>query len=189
MKKLMIGTGVLATALIGASCAPAAPPAPSVTLDSTIASARAVHVTVMDNLVKAAAMVPDDKYSYRPTPEVRAMGQLFAHVAKASAMFCSIASGMPSPDGLEVPDDPKSQDVASKAEIEAALATASTFCDSAFAAITSANGGEEVDLFGSMHSRVGALSFNNAHNYEHYGNLVTYLRMNGMVPPSSAGGM
>jgi uncharacterized damage-inducible protein DinB len=163
--------------------------APSVTLDSTIASARTVHNTVTGLVIKTAAMVPEDKYSYRPTPEVRAMGQLFAHIAKSNTLFCSMASGVPAPEGPALPDDPTSPEVATKAALEAALAASVAFCDGAFAAVTSANGAEEVDLFGTMYSRVGAFGFNNGHNYEHYGNLVTYLRLNGMVPPSSGGGM
>lgn len=183
MKKVLIGTAVLATALAGSACAPAAPPAPAVTLDSTVASVRAMHDTVTGYVLKAAAMVPEDKYSYQPTPEVRTMGQLFGHIANASAMFCSTATGTAAP---EAPDAEK---LATKAEIEAALNAAVTFCNNAFAGVTSDNGSEEVDLFGTMHSRVGALAFNNAHNFEHYGNIVTYMRMNGMVPPSSGGGM
>jgi uncharacterized damage-inducible protein DinB len=163
--------------------------APSATLDSTIASARTVHNTVTGLVIKTAAMVPEDKYSYRPTPEVRAMGQLFAHIAKSNTLFCSMASGVPAPEGPALPDDPTSPEVATKAALEAALAASVAFCDGAFAAVTSANGAEEVDLFGTMYSRVGAFGFNNGHNYEHYGNLVTYLRLNGMVPPSSGGGM
>ena len=53
--------------------------------------------------------------------------------------------------------------------------------------ITAANANETVNLFGMTHSRIGAMAFNSAHLFEHYGNLVTYMRINGMVPPSSAG--
>ena len=69
-----------------------------------------------------------------------------------------------------------------------ALNDAMSFCDHALTMITNANAGEVVDLFGQKHSRIGAMGFNNAHNFEHYGNIVTYMRMNGMVPPSSGGG-
>ena len=46
-----------------------------------------------------------------------------------------------------------------------------------------------VDLFGRKQPRLNALQFNTAHDFEHYGNLVTYMRMKGLVPPSSQGGM
>jgi hypothetical protein len=53
--------------------------------------------------------------------------------------------------------------------------------------ITATNANQGVTLFGMSHTRVGAMAFNNAHNFEHYGNIVTYMRMNKLVPPSSAG--
>ena len=55
--------------------------------------------------------------------------------------------------------------------------------------ITAANMNESVTLFGQLKlSRLGALAFNNTHDFEHYGNIVTYMRLNGLVPPSSGGG-
>ena len=150
--------------------------------DATVASVKAIHDQVKGVIIKAAAQVPADKYSYRPTPEVRTFGQLFGHIANASQMFCAAASGMKSPAAGDA------EKLATKAELQKAVADAMTFCDHAFQMITSANANESIELFGAKHSRVGALAFSNAHNYEHYGNLVTYLRMNGMVPPSSGGG-
>jgi uncharacterized damage-inducible protein DinB len=173
------GAAALAAVLAGASGA--VPSAQGGGLDTTIASVKTAHGAVKDYLTKAAAQVPEDKYGYQPTPQVRTMGQLFGHVANASRMICASASGMAAP---EAPDAEK---LATKAEIQKALADAMAFCDHAFDMISGANGAQTVDLFGMTHSRIGALAFNNAHNFEHYGNLVTYMRINGMVPPSSAG--
>jgi uncharacterized damage-inducible protein DinB len=150
-------------------------------LDTTIVSARAVHDIVKGYITRAAEQVPEDKYSYQPTKEVRTMGQLFGHIANASGMFCSTASGMKS---TATGDAEK---LATKAEIRKALQAAFVFCDHAFDMITPANAAEVVTLLGAKHSRIGAMSFNNAHNFEHYGNIVTYMRINGMVPPSSQG--
>jgi uncharacterized damage-inducible protein DinB len=150
--------------------------------DTTIASIRGVHNVVKGYLTKAAAQVPEDKYKYQPTKDVRTMGQLFGHVANASRMICSTASGMPAGSAGDA------EKLATKAEIVKALNDAMSFCDHALTMITNANAGEVVDLFGQKHSRIGAMGFNNAHNFEHYGNIVTYMRMNGMVPPSSGGG-
>jgi hypothetical protein len=108
------------------------------------------------------------------------MGQLFGHIANASRMICGTASGMPSK-----ADD--AEKLATKAEIEKALASAFSECDHAFKMITATNANQGVTLFGMSHTRVGAMAFNNAHNFEHYGNIVTYMRMNKLVPPSSAG--
>ena len=149
--------------------------------DTTIASAKAVHEMVKGYVTKAAAQVPADKYSYQPTKDVRTMGQLFGHVANASRMICGTASGMAAPQALDA------EKLATKAEIEKALADAMAFCDHAFGMISNANAGQTVELFGTTHSRIGAMAFNNAHNFEHYGNIVTYMRLNGMTPPSSQG--
>ena len=73
----------------------------------------------------------------------------------------------------------------SKAEIVAALKTAFAYCDSAFAKMTDANAGQLVDFFGRKAARVGIMDFNTAHTMEHYGNLVTYMRIKKIVPPSS----
>jgi uncharacterized damage-inducible protein DinB len=173
---LAVGLG-LAVAASGATAS-----AQSGGLDTTIASAKAVHGVVKGYLTKAAAQVPEDKYGYQPTPEVRTLGQLFGHVANASRMICSTASGMAAAQAADA------EKLATKAEIEKALADAMAFCDHAFDMISSANAAQPVELFGTTHSRIGAMAFNNAHNFEHYGNIVTYMRINGMTPPSSQGG-
>jgi hypothetical protein len=73
----------------------------------------------------------------------------------------------------------------SKADLIAALKTAFAYCDKAYDAMTDASGGQTVKLFGTDTPRLGALNFNNVHNWEHYGNLVTYMRIKNVVPPSS----
>jgi uncharacterized damage-inducible protein DinB len=150
--------------------------------DATIASVKLTYETVKGFITKAAAQVPEDKYKYQPTPQVRTMGQLFGHIANASAMLCNTASGM------KAAGSGDAEKLATKAEIQKALANAFATCDHAFQMITPANANETVTLFGQTHTRIGAMAFNNAHDYEHYGNIVTYMRINGLVPPSSGGG-
>jgi len=179
MKKAL-GLVVVVTVLVAACAQPAPPPEPVPGLDTTIASIRGQHDTVTGWVVASAAQVPEEMYSYQATPEVRTFAQLFGHIASSTMTFCSMASGLDQPEGT-----PDAETFTSKAELEQALAAAVTFCNSAFAAVTPANGAETMDLFGAETSRVGVLAFNNGHNMEHYGNLVTYLRLNGMVPPSS----
>jgi uncharacterized damage-inducible protein DinB len=135
---------------------------------------------IMGNITKAAAQVPEDRYTYRATPEVRSLGQLFAHVADASYAICSAVSGEKAPEGSI--EETKTV----KADIQQALSDAAAFCGRAYEAVNDTTGGEPVTLFGSINTtRLGALAFNNAHNMEHYGNIVTYMRLNKMVPPSS----
>jgi uncharacterized damage-inducible protein DinB len=149
--------------------------------DATIASVKTMYEGLKGFITKAAAMVPEDKYTYQPTKEVRTMGQLFGHIANANGMICNAASGTT---GAKPADAEK---LPTKAEIQKALAESFATCDSAFKAVTAANAHETVTLFGQTHTRIGTLAFNNAHDYEHYGNIVTYMRINGMVPPSSGG--
>ena len=73
----------------------------------------------------------------------------------------------------------------SKSEITAALKEAFAYCDAAYAHFTDAQAAELVSFFGMRITRLGAMDFNTAHNMEHYGNLVTYMRLKGIVPPSS----
>jgi len=137
---------------------------------------------VKGNITKAAEQVSEANYAFKPTPEVRSFGQLFGHIANANFMICSIASGEKST------ATGNAEQLKTKAEIQKALADSFAFCDKAWAAVTGAKVSEPVDVFGMKHTRASALSFNSAHDWEHYGNLVTYMRLKGMVPPSSQGG-
>jgi uncharacterized damage-inducible protein DinB len=113
------------------------------------------------------------------------MGQLFGHIADANFMICSAATG-------QKPDTPGSieKTKTSKADLRDALAASFKFCEAGFDGLTTARAGEAVKFFlPGTHTRLGVLSFNTAHLFEHYGNLVTYMRLKGMVPPSSAGRM
>jgi hypothetical protein len=75
----------------------------------------------------------------------------------------------------------------SKADLKAALDASFKFCEAGFDGLTAASGAETVKFFvPGNHTRLGVLAFNNAHLFEHYGNLVTYMRLKGLVPPSSA---
>lgn len=129
-------------------------------------------------VAKAAEKMPEDQYSFKPTTEVRSYGQLIAHIADANYMICGAAKGEQKMLGIE-----KSK--TAKADLIAALAESTAYCDSAFDSLTDATGAEMVKLFGRDRTRMGALQLNVAHDFEHYGNLVTYLRMKALVPPSS----
>ena len=177
--RILCGVAVLGLAFVSNSATPVRAQAGG---DATIASVKATYEVVKGYITKAAAQVPEDKYKYQPTKEVRTMGQLFGHIANSNGMICNLASGMK---GAAAADAEK---LATKAEIQKALAASFSACDHAFTMITTATANEAVKLFGMAHTRIGAMAFNNAHDFEHYGNIVTYMRINGMVPPSSGGG-
>src|SRR5262249_49300483 len=93
--------------------------------------------------------------------------------------FCGVATeGKPISKDIE-------KTAKSKAEIAAALAEAFSYCDAAYSSLTDAKAADIVTFFGMRITRLGAMDFNVAHNMEHYGNLVTYMRLKGIVPPSS----
>lgn len=145
------------------------------------ASAKWLFGIAKGNVTKAADKMPEEHYAFKPSPDVRSFGQLVGHVADASYMFCAMAVGEKPPvTGIE-----KSK--TTKAELTAALKDAFTYCDNVYDAMTDAEGAKIVKLFGGERAKLGVLGLNNMHDYEHYGNMVTYMRMKGIVPPSSEG--
>ena len=155
--------------------APAGEPAP----DFAVATIRTLWQQITGYITTVAEELPESTYAYRPTPEVRSFGQLIGHVAGAQYLFCAAALGEPP---REEDDIEKTQ--TTKAELVAALKASSEYCDRAYAQ-TDAATQAATTLFGQERTRFLALTMNATHNGEHYGNLVTYLRLNGIVPPSS----
>lgn len=133
------------------------------------------------NITKAAEQVPENLYSFKATPDVRSLGQLFGHVANANYMICGAVSGQKGP-GVDI-----EKTMTAKADLVKALGESFAFCDKVFAGMTDAEGAKAVQFFGNQQAKLSVLAFNNMHNYEHYGNIVTYMRLNKMVPPSSQG--
>lgn len=130
-------------------------------------------------LLRSADKMPEESYSFRPVDSVRTYGQLIGHLADGQYEFCSVALGEKNPE----PNVEKTK--TSKADLIAALKMAFAYCDKAYDGMTDASGSQLVKMFGKDSPKLGALEFNNVHNWEHYGNLVTYMRIKNIVPPSS----
>ena len=130
----------------------------------------------------SAEKMPEENYNFKPTDAVRSFGQIVGHVADAQYTFCSVALGEKNPS----PNIERTK--SSKADLTAALKDAFAYCDKAYAAATDATAVQPVKLMGSEAPRLGALIVNELHTMEHYGNLVTYMRMKNIVPPSSETG-
>jgi len=133
-------------------------------------------------LIGSVEIMPEEKFEYRPTEEVRTFGEIIGHVAGAQYMFCGTVTG-----GTAQPPE-NFEARTTKAGLLEAIKMGFAACDEAYA-IDDEAAMEEVQFFGSPMSRLQVLNFNVAHNWEHYGNLVVYFRANGMVPPSSMGGL
>jgi uncharacterized damage-inducible protein DinB len=144
-----------------------------------IASSNAFYSQAKDIVLRSADKLPEDDYGFRPTPEVRTYGGILAHIADAQYILCGIvADGKPTMKGLE-------KSVKTKAEIVAALKEAFGYCDAQYQKLTDADAATMVSWFGQQRTKLGVMDFNVAHMFEHYGNLVTYMRIKGVVPPSS----
>lgn len=168
-------TLVLAAALPGALQAQSAAPAPN----AAVGTARELWKSVTDYITMAANEVPEAQYGYRPVATVRSFGQLIAHIAGAQNLMCAAALGDPARDEDEI-----ERTKTSKAELVAALRASTEYCGKAYAQ-SDAAAQQQTKLFGGDRSRLYALGLNAMHNGEHYGNIITYLRMQGIVPPSS----
>jgi uncharacterized damage-inducible protein DinB len=140
---------------------------------------KAVYARVKAILLRSAEKMPEENYNFKPADTVRSYGQIVGHVADAQYLFCSVALGEKNPD-LKI-----EQTKTSKADLIAALNTAFAYCDKAYDGMTDASAVQTIKLFGNDAPRLGALTVNNMHDLEHYGNLVTYMRIKGIVPPSS----
>lgn len=142
------------------------------------AETKGYYTMVKTNIIKSAEKMPEADYSFRPTPAVRTFGQLIAHVADAQYEFCSPVRGEQKSSDIE-------KTVTGKAELISALKTAFAYCDEAYNSMTDAHAADKIKFFGGNRTKLVTLEFATMHDDEHYGNIVTYLRMKGLVPPSS----
>jgi uncharacterized damage-inducible protein DinB len=164
--------------LVGLIAAPAASQSPQPAGQPLTAALRQQFEGVASNVSASAQAMPEDKYAYQPTKDVRTFGQLIGHIADVQYVFCSVAKGEPNPIKGSL------EQLTSKSELVKAIAASNQYCSGVFA---SATDGWMLELIpGRQQPRAASLAFNTAHSNEHYGNIVTYMRINGLVPPSSA---
>lgn len=174
----------VAVVLVAAPLALAQPKRPQPTMDPKnpiTSSLKGNFDRVKQFIAGAADEMPEADYAFKPSPEVRSFGELVGHVADASYMFCSAAKKEKSPNKSKI-----EKTVTSKEALKKALAEAFAYCDGVYAATTDATLSTPISLFGNDKMlKFQALDINVAHDNEHYGNLVTYLRIKKLVPPSS----
>jgi hypothetical protein len=158
-------TGSMAFVRLGATDAPSAQPVTSETPSAIIEELRKSFDAVHEAVARSAEMVPANKYTYKPVATVRTFGELVAHIADSYLYYCTYASGnsVQWSDAIE-------KGKTDKATITQKLKESRAACTTAYA---------------NNNSRVGGLINNLGHTNLHYGNVITYLRMMGLVPPSS----
>lgn len=164
-------------------CVLAVGPAPAQTGDPNpyTKAVQAQFKQIHGIVVRSAQKIGEDLYTFKPTPEVRSIGELFGHIADAEAAICGMAKG-------DKPAFGTLDKKTTKAEALEALKTASAACDAVFATMTDQAGAATISMFGQPTPKLMVLAFNNTHSWEHYGNLVTYMRLKGIVPPTSERG-
>lgn len=170
-----------ATALILASliAVPALAQSPAPSANPGVDAAKTTFTIMSRYFTAAAEQLPEADYSFRPVETVRTVGQLIGHVAGANNMICAAALGE-----AQKAEDDIEKTVTTKAGLVAALKASNEYCARAYA-MTDAAAAGRTTLFGQDQSKAFALSLNAAHVGEHYGNMVTYMRIKGLVPPSS----
>jgi len=178
------------TAQMGASSAQE----PAVGTTATPAKAFDSQLTVIEEeMMGAVKAMPEDKFDFAPNagifvpgqktefPEVRTFAQQATHVAEANYFFYQIVSGLK-------PDvDTKSiEKLTKKDDVVKALAGSFAFAHKAIATLTPANAFEVIKSpEPGFQTRATLASFGVSHAFDHYGQMVEYLRMNGVVPPAS----
>ena len=173
-----------AALIAGSACVtiaqqPAPPPAPDSPKPSLVGEALAGYNQTKKIIVAAAEAMPAENFSFKPTPEIRSYAELFTHVAQVQTGICGVIAGTP------FERKPPST-AAAKDEVIAVLKKSFDACDAAFETVTDANAADVSGQGFMRGSKLGNIQKNTAHNNEMYGQMVVYLRLKGIVPPSTA---
>lgn len=179
MSKCLTGAVVLALAGIPALASAQATPAPpqKITLSANLLRG---NTGMQRNLLEAAEKMPEADYQFKPTPEIRPFGQLVAHVALSQFGGCAALKGEPNPK-----KDEKEETARTKAQYIALLKESAAYCEPVFATITEENVLGLVKAGNNEVARGLFLAGSNSHANEMYGTMAVYLRLKGIVPPTT----
>jgi uncharacterized damage-inducible protein DinB len=174
MKSVMTCTTMM---MLGATLAAQTPAPPESGYTATV---RNSWNTVKRYVAASAEKMPADQYGFKPTPEVRSFGELIGHLANEHYLLCSPLKGEANP--MAKTDFEKTT---AKAELVKAINDSNAYCDAAYA--TMKDDPKTVASFSETRKDTPfrVMLLNVTHDNEHYGNIITYLRMKGIVPPSS----
>jgi uncharacterized damage-inducible protein DinB len=129
---------------------------------------------MQDKIMKAVDAMPESKYSYRPTKDVRSFAEILDHVADISFILCSNVKGEATPATAPA--------AGSKTKMKVRLKGAFDYCDAVYSGFTDAHLNDAADFFGFKTNKMFILTQLANHDALHYGNLATYLRLNGLEP-------
>ncbi len=166
----MVSVSVLASSAIAQQGMPNPISAPN-PLTATLSIFR---TNMQDKIMKSAEAMPEPKYSYQPTKDVRSFAEILNHVADISYILCSNVKGEANPDTTTA--------TGSKTQIMARLKSSFDYCDGVYSGFTDAHLNDRADFWGAKTNKMFVLTQVGNHDALHYGNLVTYLRINGLVP-------
>lgn len=168
---MLIRCALLPLAFAGALCAQTANP---LTTDL-----KTTYAAVKNNLMKMAEKMPEENYSYKPTPDIRSFGQLVGHVADAQASMCSSVTGEAKALGASTKT--------SKADLVAALKQSFDTCDAVINTMTDESATQMIKGRRGERPKLSLLTYMVSHSNEEYGYMSVYLRLKSITPPSSEG--
>jgi len=141
--------------------------------------ARQTYALIKTSLLAAADRMPAENYSFQTVPAVRTFAQMIAHVADGQILMCGVVKGERVTPGAAAKT--------TKSELVAALKTSFDYCDPIYASMTDAAGIARVKWARWDMTKLGLLNWNISHDNEMYGIIAAFLRIKGLVPPSSEG--
>jgi uncharacterized damage-inducible protein DinB len=145
------------------------------------ADAKADYATVRDYIIRSAQKMPEANYAFKPAPEVRTFGQIIAHVADDQYNLCAPVKG----ETRQAAYSEIEKTLSAKSDLVAALKKAFAYCDGAYDSLTDASAADVVKFFKTSRPKLSMLNWNTWHTWEHYGNIVVYMRIKGVVPASA----
>jgi steroid delta-isomerase-like uncharacterized protein len=177
----MLKSTVIALSL-AVTVLPAAPQTPAEGQRFTLAgNMLRGYAGLQRNLLEAAELMPEEHYGFKPTPETRPFGQLVAHVALSQFGSCAALKGEPNPRSADKEEAPRS-----KADLVALLKASTAYCDPALNALTDEAMVQMIAVGPNQAAKGLILASTNTHGNEMYGTMAVYLRLKGLVPPTTA---
>ena len=139
---------------------------------------KGAYNAIKTNVTKAAERMPEDQYGFKAAPDIRTFGGLIGHIADAQLFYCSPLTGTAKRGDAE-------RTKTAKADIQAALKASFEVCDSVINSLTDADAMAMIAGRGGQRSKLSTLWGMVAHSNEEYGYLSVYMRLKGIVPPST----